>query len=180
MTQRSTSPLGRRVFPMPTSVIDWLGVVTRMKPTRALTFLAFVSAMGAPAQAAGGISCHADDRNIKFNIGSPVGHWAEGTYTEFGGYLIIKRTSVAQDFREVAFARSHFTHRWIVGRDIKVRVQLQREREPHRTIDFIIEASGRPEAPHWRGRYDLTVSDTEDGDFRARRLTGEVRCARDE
>jgi hypothetical protein len=179
MTQSSAPFPTRRDFPILILRADCCNIGSR-KLKRALAILAVASAMGAPAHAGGGISCYADDRAIKFNVGSPVGQWAEGTYVEFGGYLIIKRPGVAQDFRELTFARNHFTHRWIVARDLKVRVQFQREGAPHGTIDLIVEASGRPEAPRWRGRYDLTISDTVDDNFRVRRLTGEARCSRDE
>ncbi len=143
----------------------------------ALAGLAALVPAGSVALASGGISCSAEDRSVKFTVGSPVGRSTGGAFFQFEGEIEPRVPDVAQDFRKIKLGRDHLTQSWFDARDLRMRVYFEREGSPHGTVDLTVEARGNADAETWRGRYTLSIGEVVNGEFRSRTFRGRVSCS---
>jgi hypothetical protein len=116
-----------------------------------------------PALAAGGLSCEAKDKAVKFSVESGVTHGMGGPVFNFRGTLEVLDKAVAKDLRKISFSQAELTQYWLDADDL--RLLLYRERtgdKPHGYVSIEIKTKSVDEGSY-RGRYGLTVFDTTEG-----------------
>lgn len=136
------------------------------------------------AIASGGVSCTADDRGVKFAVGSPMGRNVGGRLYAFSGDLTLLPPDVAQAFRTMRFRPDDLAQVWAGDREIRIKIFREREGDgPEANILITIVAkavSDDSDEESYRGTYEVRLyGPTPEGASEApiQTFRGEVTCS---
>lgn len=135
------------------------------------------SLLAIPAQAAGGLSCTADDSNVRIGVGSGVTRGMGGPLFDFEGSVEIRPGGVAADLRKVTFVGGHVPQYWLDREHLKL--SLYRERagnRPHGYVHAVIVTRATGDETTYRGRYEVSVFDTT-GNGTNKHYSGRITCS---
>jgi hypothetical protein len=140
-------------------------------------FLCFAF-LPAAAHASGGLSCEADDGNLKLEVQSGVTRGMGGPFFEFKAKSEIKAGATPPDLRSLTLD-SHLVHHWLSGKELNLAFYYEREGDkPHAYVEIVVETDAQDELD-FKGTYELTVFNTEvpEGtDSVVVKATGDVAC----
>jgi hypothetical protein len=136
-----------------------------------------------PALASGALSCHFNDRHLKFGAEATFSHGVGEGFVSFGGTLEVLAKGTPDDLHTVDLGLEHLTQRWLYAKDLKLR--LYRERKgaaAHGYVELVIEgrqAAKRKDEIEYRGTYVLTLHDLPPGgsEGKTKTLRGQARCS---
>jgi hypothetical protein len=138
---------------------------------------------GTPALASSSLSCHFNDRNLKFGAEATFSHGVGEGFVSFGATLEVLVKGTPEDLHTVDLGLEHLTQRWLYGKDLKLRLHRDRKGSPSRGyVELVVEAkqaAKRRGEIDYRGTYVLTLYDLppNESDGKTVTLRGQARCS---
>ena len=134
-----------------------------------------------PVLASSSLSCHFNDRNLKFGAEATFSHGVGEGFVSFGATLEVLAKGTPDDLLTLDLGLEHLTQRWLYGKELKLRLYRERKRAaPHGYVELVIETkqTGR-QPPVYGGSYVLTVHHLPAGKAEGKTLTlrGRATCA---
>jgi hypothetical protein len=134
-----------------------------------------------PALASSSLSCHFNDRNLKFGAEATFSHGVGEGFVSLGATLQVLAKDTPEDLLTLDLGLEHLTQRWLYGKELKLRLYRERQRAaPHGYVELVIETKqAGKEAPNYRGSYVLTVHHLPPGKTEGKTLTlrGRAMCS---
>jgi hypothetical protein len=149
---------------------------------RVLLAILVVAGACAPAFAAGGLNCSADDKKVKLEVNSGVTHGMGGPTFNFTASVEIRSKAVSAALRELTFDESNRPQYGLDGRELRLLLYKEREDEaPFGSVEVEIRtrAAGDPDEGTYKGNYKITVYDMEGrttGEGKQSTFSGAVSC----
>jgi hypothetical protein len=116
-----------------------------------------VSGTGA-AHATATLSCSAEDKVLEFDAMAIVGHGRNYPIEQFRGELKLRLKDMPEDRKVLTLADEHLTHRWLLGRDLKLLIFQEQPGASFPSVELVIQTRRKPgEDADSAGTYRLTV-----------------------
>jgi hypothetical protein len=129
-----------------------------MKP---LAFLILMSASFlAPtaAQAAGGVWCDAEDKNLSFHFEAASSRDGTGDWFNISGSLEARGTNLPADLAKFTIADANLSEHWWDNKDVRLKIdKIGTEAQGFAAVQLTSIAIAVEEADY-RGRYDLRIT----------------------
>lgn len=128
-----------------------------------------------PATASGGLSCEADDADVRFAVATGVSHTI-GSFFNFRVTLEIAVDGVPAELRSLELDRDALIHSWLDADEARLWLHHERAAGDFASVDLVIETEAAGEDGDYRGTYRLTVAAVGEGGATEWSAEGAVTC----